>query len=83
MSDTINVGSIDDIGDDTKRMAMICWSSDLDRVWPVLILATTAAASGMQVDVFFTFWGATTSGSPASAGSRRWSRWSTGAARIT
>jgi peroxiredoxin family protein len=42
---------------ETKRLAMVCWSSDLDRVWPTLILATTAAASGMQVDVFFTFWG--------------------------
>jgi peroxiredoxin family protein len=40
-----------------KRMAMVCWSNDLDRVWPVLILATTAAASGFEVDVFFTFWG--------------------------
>jgi peroxiredoxin family protein len=40
-----------------KRMALICWSSDLDRVWPVLILATTGAASGMEVDIFFTFWG--------------------------
>ncbi len=40
-----------------KRMAMVCWSGDLDRVWPVLILATTGAASGMEVDVFFTFWG--------------------------
>jgi peroxiredoxin family protein len=38
-------------------MAMICWSSDLDKVWPVLILGTTAAASGMEVDIFFTFWG--------------------------
>lgn len=43
--------------DRPKRMAMICWSSDLDRVWPVMILATTAAASGLEVDVFFTFWG--------------------------
>lgn len=42
---------------DSKRMALICWSSDLDRVWPVLILATTGAASGLQVDIFFTFWG--------------------------
>ena len=42
---------------DSKKMAMICWSSDLDRVWPVLILSTTAAASGLEVDVFFTFWG--------------------------
>ena len=43
--------------DRQKRMAVVCWSSDLDRVWPVLILATTAAASGLQVNVFFTFWG--------------------------
>lgn len=40
-----------------KRLAMVCWSSDLDRVWPTLILATTAAASDVEVDVFFTFWG--------------------------
>lgn len=45
-------------GDDqAKRMAIICWSNDLDRVWPVMILATTGAASGLEVDVFFTFWG--------------------------
>ena len=44
-------------GNRQKRMAMVCWSGDLDRVWPVLILATTAAASGLHVDVFFTFWG--------------------------
>lgn len=43
--------------DGQKKMTMICWSSDLDRVWPVLILATTAAASGLDVSVFFTFWG--------------------------
>ncbi len=43
--------------DRAKRLAMICWSNDLDRVWPVMILATTAAASGLEVDVFFTFWG--------------------------
>ncbi len=40
-----------------KSLAIICWSSDLDKVWPVLILATTGAAQGMKVDVFFTFWG--------------------------
>jgi peroxiredoxin family protein len=40
-----------------KRLAMVCWSSDLDRVWPTLILATTAAASDLEVDIFFTFWG--------------------------
>lgn len=41
----------------SKSMSLICWSSDLDRVWPVLILATTGAASGMDVNIFFTFWG--------------------------
>lgn len=46
-----------DVANTTKRMSLICWSSDLDRVWPVLILATTAAASGMEVNIFFTFWG--------------------------
>lgn len=43
--------------DGTKSMAIVCWSNDLDRVWPTLILATTGAASGMDVNVFYTFWG--------------------------
>jgi peroxiredoxin family protein len=43
--------------EEPKRMAIICWSNDLDRVWPVMILATTSAACGLEVDVFFTFWG--------------------------
>ena len=39
------------------RTTIIAWSGDLDRVWPQLILATTAAAYGMTTTVFFTFWG--------------------------
>ena len=39
------------------NMTIICWSGDLDRVWPQMILATTGAAYGMQVTLFFTFWG--------------------------
>lgn len=39
------------------RMTIIAWSGDLDRVWPQLILATTAAAYGMHTTIFFTFWG--------------------------
>lgn len=46
-----------DADEEPKRMALVCWSSDLDRVWPVMIMATTAAASGLEVDIFFTFWG--------------------------
>jgi peroxiredoxin family protein len=40
-----------------KKMTIIAWSGELDKVWPTLILATTAAASGIEVAVFFTFWG--------------------------
>lgn len=39
------------------NMTIVCYSGDLDRVWPQLILATTGAAYGMQVTLFFTFWG--------------------------
>lgn len=56
MSDELDQGG-DMALDPAKKMAMICWSNDLDRVWPVLILSSTAAASGLEVDVFFTFWG--------------------------
>ncbi len=46
-----------ELDEQAKKMAIVCWSSDLDRVWPTLILATTGAASGLEVDIFFTFWG--------------------------
>jgi peroxiredoxin family protein len=41
----------------TKELVIVNWSGDLDRVWPVLILSSTAAASGVQAKVFVTFWG--------------------------
>lgn len=40
-----------------KKLVLIAWSGDLDKVWPQMILATTAAAMGMQTTIFFTFWG--------------------------
>lgn len=40
-----------------EKMVIIAASGDLDKAWPVLILATTGAAYGMEVTVFFTFWG--------------------------
>ncbi len=39
------------------KATIIAWSSDLDRAYAALILATTAAAAGMRVTVFATFWG--------------------------
>jgi peroxiredoxin family protein len=43
--------------DKKNKMTIIAWGGDLDRIWPTTILASTAAASGMEVSVFFTFWG--------------------------
>jgi peroxiredoxin family protein len=41
----------------TKELVIVDWSGDLDRIWPVLILSSTAAASGVTCKVFVTFWG--------------------------
>jgi peroxiredoxin family protein len=42
---------------DPNLVTLIAFSGDLDRIWPTTILATTAAAGGMDVAVFSTFWG--------------------------
>ncbi|HSK93960.1 MAG TPA: DsrE/DsrF/DrsH-like family protein [Candidatus Angelobacter sp.] len=38
-------------------LLIIFESGDLERTWATLILATSAAASGMKVSIFLTFWG--------------------------
>jgi peroxiredoxin family protein len=40
-----------------KRMALVASKGGLDEVYPVLILASTAAAIGWEVSVFCTFYG--------------------------
>lgn len=40
-----------------NRVSIIVFSGDLDRVLPAFIIATGAAAMGMDVSLFFTFWG--------------------------
>jgi peroxiredoxin family protein len=40
-----------------KSMTMILHSGDLDKALAAFILATGAAAKGMDVTMFFTFWG--------------------------
>ncbi|NHJ04170.1 MAG: hypothetical protein EAX90_05060 [Candidatus Heimdallarchaeota archaeon] len=42
---------------DIKRMALVVHSGTLDKAYPPLMLAVAGAASDMQVDIFFTFWG--------------------------
>ena len=41
----------------TKELVIVSWSGEYDRVMPTLILASTAAASGVSCKVFITFWG--------------------------
>lgn len=40
-----------------NRVSIIVFSGDLDKVLPAFIIATGAAAMGMEVSLFFTFWG--------------------------
>ncbi len=39
------------------KMTIIFFSGTLDKAMATLILATTAASMGMEVSIFFTFWG--------------------------
>jgi peroxiredoxin family protein len=40
-----------------NKLVMICFSGDLDKALASFIIATGAAAMGMDVVMFFTFWG--------------------------
>jgi peroxiredoxin family protein len=39
------------------RAALVVFSGDLDRVMAAFVIATGAAASGLETSMFFTFWG--------------------------
>jgi peroxiredoxin family protein len=41
----------------TRRLVIINWSGELDRIWPTLIMSSAAAATGYKTSVFLTFWG--------------------------
>lgn len=40
-----------------EKMSIVVFSGELDRVMAAFIIATTAAAMGLEVNMFFTFWG--------------------------
>ncbi len=40
-----------------KKLAMVVFSGDLDKLMSAFIIATGAAASNIEVAMFFTFWG--------------------------
>ena len=49
----------DGSGSNTKKLSMIVTKGSLDWAYPPFILATTAAAMGLEVSMFFTFYGLT------------------------
>jgi peroxiredoxin family protein len=40
-----------------KKLSMIVFSGDMDKLFAAFTIATGAAASGIDVTMFFTFWG--------------------------
>jgi peroxiredoxin family protein len=45
------------MSEDVKKCSIIVFSGDMDKVMAAFIIATTAAAMGMETTMFFTFWG--------------------------
>ena len=56
-TETVAENASENVAPEKEKMVLIAASGDLDKAWPVMILATTGAAYGMDVTVFFTFWG--------------------------
>jgi peroxiredoxin family protein len=42
---------------DNNKTSIVVFSGDMDKIFAAFIIATGAAASGMDVTMFFTFWG--------------------------
>ncbi len=45
------------MAEEKEKLAIVMFSGDLDRALAGFILATTAASMGMEVSMYFTFWG--------------------------
>jgi peroxiredoxin family protein len=59
----------------SNRVTIVLLSGDFDRVMAAFIIATGAAAMGMQVTMFFTFWGLNViRREGATSGARDWLR---------
>ncbi|MGW8181488.1 MAG: DsrE/DsrF/DrsH-like family protein, partial [bacterium] len=40
-----------------KKLLIVCSKGTLDMAYPPFMMATTAASMGMEVHLYFTFWG--------------------------
>ena len=45
------------MSDDTRHIAFICSKGDLDMAYPALVMGWAALGNGIDVTIFFTFWG--------------------------
>jgi peroxiredoxin family protein len=45
------------MSEDTQKCTIVVFSGDMDKVFAAFLIATTAAAMGMETTMFFTFWG--------------------------
>jgi len=45
------------MSDETEKVTIVVFSGELDRALAAFNIATTAASMGMEVTLFFTFWG--------------------------
>ena len=51
------VPSFDDEAETGRKLAIICSKGNLDMAYPGLILGNAALGEGIEVHLFFTFWG--------------------------
>jgi peroxiredoxin family protein len=51
------IPNFDDDAESGRKMAIICSKGNLDMAYPGLILANAALGEGVEVHLFFTFWG--------------------------
>ena len=56
MTDMI-VPKFDDDSNEGRKLAIICSKGSLDMAYPALILGNAALGEGVEVHLFFTFWG--------------------------
>lgn len=52
-----SVGSTGNSGIQVQKVSIVLSKGTLDMVYPAFMISTTAAAMGMEVNMFFTFWG--------------------------
>ena len=45
------------MADETRKVAFICSKGDLDMAYPALVMGWAALGNGIDVTIFFTFWG--------------------------